>query len=121
MEDKKLEEFKMYAEVLDRDDKEKLLSEYMEYTASVQRAVQFSTIHAVEFRNLATFLLVFSVSMFFSFDVNSTVLFWMILMLLFTIVSKLAQIGSTVEMKRFKERLDGSLREALRRQKEKDV
>lgn len=121
MEDKKIEEFKLYAELLEKEDKEKLLSQYADYAVSVQRALQFSTIHGVEFRNLITFLVVFSVSMLFSFDVNSTILFLMIIMLFTTIMSKFAQIGSTIEMNRCKEKLDNSLSTTLRRQKDKDV
>ena len=121
MEDKKFEDLGIYSEMISNRDRQKILAEYNEYAASAQRAAQFSTIHSVEFRNLATFLVIFSVSMFFSFDLNSTLLFWMIVMLISTIITKFAQIGSAIEMNRFRERLDNSVEAAARQKKDKDV
>lgn len=96
-----------------------LIEEIAEYSKSVQNFQQFHYTHLADMRSLVSFLIIAAWGALFDVKVETVVALWFVPHLVLTVMSKVAQLGSSVEMTR---RLD-SLQKAVARirQSEEDA
>jgi len=86
-----------------------IINEFTEYTKSVQSFQQFHYTHLADMRNLVSFLLIAAGGAFFKARIETVVAIWVVPHIILTIMSKFAQIGSSIEVNRRMESLEKTI------------
>jgi len=87
-------------------ERKRILSEFTEYSKSIQNFQQFHYTHLADMRNLVSFLLIAAIGAFFKAKVETVVMCWIVPHIFMTVMSKFAQVGSSMEVNRRKESLE---------------
>jgi len=77
-----------------------LLEEISAYSKSVQNFQQFHYTHLADMRSLVSFLIIAAWGAFFDVKIETVVALWFVPHFVLTVMSKVAQYGSSLEMTR---------------------
>jgi hypothetical protein len=89
--------------------KQLIIQDFNVYVLAVQNFTQFNVMHRTDLKCLLTFLLISAFGFFFNLKLESVITSWVVLQIFMSVISKLAQIGSAIELKRSKDKLSESL------------